>query len=519
MIDQAREAKQQGATEAIVHVAAGTYKPQYWIDTEGNLAETVPGGQSDRDKTFILREGVELRGGYTADSATTLSETERKARFNAEGVPLSEDYRAILSGDIDNNDTDIINGSNAYHVVVGVNISAESRTILDGFTIKGGNADEDTNNTDAHIIVNSTSVYQYAGGGMYNDSSSPVLSNVTIVGNTAGVGGGMINGELSSPILSNVTIAGNTADVLGGGMINGDLSSPVLSNVTIVGNTASGGGGMSNFFSSPILTNVTIAGNNAGIGGGMYNNESSPMLTNVTIAGNNAGDLGGGMSNDPSSSLKIRNSIIWGNSSGIITGSGGGGTPEVHYSIVQGGWPGAGSDNLTANPRFVSPEPASSAPITTGNYRLTINSPAINAGSSAYYDPTATPDLSATITDLDGAARIQKGEIDMGAYESAYDPPGNSPITLTFDQGEGAFSQESFTIRKTGSPKTQQVTVAGSGYSNPLWYVDASLKASSVDSITVNAADYGLGGHSLSLVVETAGGVPWSKEISFTVEN
>jgi fibronectin type 3 domain-containing protein len=496
MIDQAYAAKQQGATAAIVHVAAGTYKPQY---APGSTGASIPDSDlaandlTARDKTFILREGVELRGGYTGDSETTISETERKARFNAEGIPLSEDYRAVLSGDIDNDDSPTaINGNNAYHVVIGLDISGDGKTVLDGFTIKGGSADEDTDNTYACIIVNSTSVYQYAGGGMYNDSSSPVLSNVTIAGNTAGVGGGMINGDLSSPVLSNVTIAGNTA---------------------------SGGGGMSNFSSSPVLTNVTIAGNNAGIGGGMYNFSSSPVLTNVTIAGNNAGDLGGGMSNDPSSSLKIRNSIVWGNSSGIITGSGGGGTPEVYYSIVQGGWPGVGSDNLTSNPRFVSPEPASSAPITTGNYRLTANSPAINAGSGAYYDPAANPNLSAVTTDLDGTARIQKGGIDMGAYESAYDPPGNSSIILTFvDQGEGAFSQESFIIRKTGNPQTQQVTVTGSGYTNPLWFVDGSLKAS-VDNITINAANYGLGGHSLSLEVETAGGVPWSKAISFTVEN
>jgi fibronectin type 3 domain-containing protein len=108
------------------------------------------------------------------------------------------------------------------------------------------------------------------------------------------------------------------------------------------------------------------------------------------------------------------------------------------------------------------------------------------------------------------------GESSLSASVSGT-TPGTSAITLTIDQGQGLFSQGSFTVSKAGSPQTQTVTVTGTGYSNPRWFVDGNQKATG-DSITIEAADYTVGGHSLSLWVEM-GGVPWSKEIDFTVTN
>ena len=75
---------------------------------------------------------------------------------------------------------------------------------------------------------------------------------------------------------------------------------------------------------------------------------------------------------------------------------------------------------------------------------------------------------------------------------------GTSAITLTIDQGQGTFSQGSFPISKPGGSQT--VTVTGAGYSNPRWFVDGSQKATG-NSITIEAADYTVGGHSLSLWV------------------
>jgi hypothetical protein len=61
------------------------------------------------------------------------------------------------------------------------------------------------------------------------------------------------------------------------------------------------------------------------------------------------------------------------------------------------------------------------------------------------------------------------------------------------------------------------VNITGSGYTNPRWFVDGVLKGTEA-SITVYAADYGAGGHALSLFIRKSG-VSWSKEIAFTIED
>jgi hypothetical protein len=309
--------------------------------------------------------------------------------------------------------------------------------------------------TNVTISGNSAS----AAGGMYNSGSSPVLTNVTISDNFANgstsEGGGMYNTHSSSPVLTDVTISGNSASA-GGGMYNGYSSSPVLTNVTISGNSASTswGGGMYNYnSSSPVLTNVTISGNYAyTYGGGISNNNNcSPVLTNVTLSGNYAngtyGSGGGGMCNLTDSAPKIRNSIVWGN-----TASAGGpnvynnsSTPVFTYSIVQGSggsgaWVGSfgtnGGDNLDVDPEFEEwKDPSVPGWVATphGDYRLKSSppSPAINAGSDGLYPANAddaifpaslSAELKAAISsalqhDLAGNARPQ-GTIDMGAYET-----------------------------------------------------------------------------------------------------
>jgi uncharacterized repeat protein (TIGR02543 family) len=89
-------------------------------------------------------------------------------------------------------------------------------------------------------------------------------------------------------------------------------------------------------------------------------------------------------------------------------------------------------------------------------------------------------------------------------------------ITVSLDAGDGAFSQTSFTVFKGGGTASQIVALEGTGYSNPRWEVDGGLRGTG-NSITLNAADYVVGGHILSLFV-TKDGISWSKELLFTVD-
>jgi predicted outer membrane repeat protein len=294
-----------------VWVAAGTYKP-----TTG----------SDRTATFQLKNGVTLYGGFAGISETLLNQR----------IPGTNP--TILSGDIG---TSSVTGDNVYHVVSGA-----SGAVLDGFTITGGNADG-PNSPDNR------------GGGLYNPTGS-------------------------SPALTNVSVLTNSAE-LGGGIYNEANSNPALTSVTFSGNTAIDGGGIYSSGSSSTLTNATFSGNSASnSGGGMYNEAgSSPMLTNVTLSSNSASAFGGGIFNT-SANPTIRNTILWGNTASSAGAQihNDGSVPVVSNSVIQGGCP-AGS-NCTTVP--ISTNPLLGTLGNNGGFTLTVplqyGSPAIHATSS-----------------------------------------------------------------------------------------------------------------------------------------
>lgn len=262
------------------------------------------------------------------------------------------------------------------------------------------------------LLTGNSAIY---GGGMFNwEESSPIVTNCTFSGNSVGFGGGMCNFDSSSSTVINCTFSGNSVEGNGGGMYN-NSSSPTLTNCTFIGNSAVwGGGGMENSVSSPIVTNCIFSGNSVVFdGGGMNNYASDPIVTNCTFTGNSAGFDGGGVSGDgdygDNSSATIVNCIFWGN----IAPDG----PEIYdevtssttlnYSDIQGGWGGAGGNNISTNP-FLADIP--------DQLRLLSMSPCIDAGDPCYVgDPCET--------DLDGLERIVDGDcdggavVDMGAYE------------------------------------------------------------------------------------------------------
>src|SRR5690606_33165301 len=92
---------------------------------------------------------------------------------------------------------------------------------IDGLTITGGNANAipPFNN----ISVNGVNIQYFEGGGMYIGGSSPALSRIAFIRNSAGHGGGVfINGAVSIfsyPSFSEVIISGNVAAGNGGGIL------------------------------------------------------------------------------------------------------------------------------------------------------------------------------------------------------------------------------------------------------------------------------------------------------------
>jgi predicted outer membrane repeat protein len=314
-----------------VWVAEGVYKP-----TTG----------TDRSISFHVLIGVQLYGGFDGTEGVI---TARNPAANP----------TILSGDIDNNDTDTDGnhiaetyldtlGSNTCHVLHldGRTAGDTEAAAIDGFTVTAGMANcgvmpspenmggglyiQGDNNCyacpafTAHTItgvVFSGNEASESGGGLYcyaehgGKSCDPTLTSVTFVGNFASMGGGMYNAAKntvggSSPTLTNVIFRNNSANA-GGALVNdgcwGGTSSPVLLNVSFEDNHANGSGGaMYNYGyngnSSPVLANVTFSGNSASSSGGAIfgsgsQGDSTPTYMNVTFHGNSAGEYGGAMYN------------------------------------------------------------------------------------------------------------------------------------------------------------------------------------------------------------------------------
>ncbi|HEX5223237.1 MAG TPA: choice-of-anchor Q domain-containing protein [Verrucomicrobiae bacterium] len=303
--------------------------------------------------------------------------------------------------------------------------------MLSGFTLTNGRA-----------ITGPFNEQQHAGGGIYCEWPSAVVSNCVLIRNGAYSGGGAAGGTLN-----HCTVISNSVGAYqsGGGAFGSRLNACI-----VISNFASWGGGASEcvlnrcelinnrgqdavFFPLPfagygggadlsILDQCRLAGNSASAGGGV----SSSQLRNCTLIGNiatggayNLRAGGGGavgstlegctlVGNSTSDSFfrgggantsTLKNCILYFNSApqGSNYGIGGLGLDYCCTTPMQTN----GIGNITNAPLFVD---------TNGwvNLRLLSNSPCINAGNNAYVVSSA---------DLDGRPRIVGGTVDMGAYE------------------------------------------------------------------------------------------------------
>jgi hypothetical protein len=183
---------------------------------------------------------------------------------------------AITLRSASGNSTDtIIDGTGNFQVVRCANGEGPD-TILEGFTITGGNANG--------------GFLSDRGGGMFNDNSSPTVTNCAFSGNSAvSFGGGMYNDD-SSPTVTNCAFSGNTAGSSGGGMFNDNSSSSTVTNCILWGDSpdeiANTGSGTSTVSFSDVQGGLPVGTNN---GGG--NIDANPLFVNA--AGGNLRLLGG----------------------------------------------------------------------------------------------------------------------------------------------------------------------------------------------------------------------------------
>ncbi len=385
-----------------VYVAQGLYRPDR--DT------SRPYGSRSIRTSFELVSGVCLFGGFPAGGGTW---EDRDPNI----------HTTILSGDLSGNDnpnTETFNllddpsrVDNSCNVVV---ISkSDQQTILDGFTITGGNA----------------KAYRNAGGGVYTrfPGASVTIANCTITANTAEYyGGGLwgFDGSISHCTISSnhggglsycegsisySIISGNSVRKNGGGLY---ACTGPISNCTISGNsTQDNGGGLSGCHGS--ITSCIVSGNTADDRGGGLSRCYGP-ITHSTIVGNVAEYAGGLFQCEG----LMSNSIVWANrqdsDSPLEL------CPSPIFTCVEAGNSGVGC--IDVDPQFLASgywdpngnqHDASDDFWVEGDYHLLAGSPCIDAGSFASVNQMPG-------TDADGNTRLAGPQTDMGCFEFGGSP-------------------------------------------------------------------------------------------------
>ena len=149
------------------------------------------------------------------------------------------------------------------------------------------------------------------GGGLYNKSGSPLIEHNAFSGNVAGYrtsGGGLLQRVRRSDRRTRNISADNYAEQDGGGLLN-ESGSPLIGNNSFVTNTTSGrtysghGGGLSSRAGSPLIEGNLFAGNEvggiygAGYGGGLFSSGPSVTIRSNVFRGNLSHGHGGGLHN------------------------------------------------------------------------------------------------------------------------------------------------------------------------------------------------------------------------------
>ncbi len=305
-----------------------------WVATGTYYPSNTSGSSDPRDATFTVLPMRWLFGGFAGNEVCF---EDRANDFQ----------NTILSGNI--GQADVVT-DNAYRVVSVRNPQVLSDfALIDGFWVSDG--------------YNDTASSQ--GAGIHCDNSRLNLINSFVADNYAGYGAGLFAQPGAVHVLDTLFLR-NTASIRGGAFYGQNLAA-LFYNTEFRGNSATRGGAVyiqsipdspnvipPTFVNSIFRFNQAERGGAAYIGGGTYS-QGIAQFTNCTFNRNTATVKGGAVLariNVPFPAIStIDNSILWNNESPNAPELWGNHT--VRYTDIEGGWAGAGNNNLSVDPLFV----------------------------------------------------------------------------------------------------------------------------------------------------------------------
>jgi predicted outer membrane repeat protein len=256
------------------------------VDTDGDgLLDCVddcpswPGACSADGQVLLLAPGDSIA--LAMQAVPDGGVIELQAGIHAPETTLDPGGRSFtLRGVVDGSGelTSILDGGDSIRLIQCISGEDET-TVFENLVFRNGNGGDDD------------------GGGLYNEASSPTLTNCRFESNSALNGGGMSNRSGSAPRIVDCHFNGNTASGSGGGIDNRLGSTPELSGCTFTGNDANYGGGLHSLADcDPILVACSFSGNTAVLfGGGLRSDSGTPVLTDCEFTENQAGSGGGGI--------------------------------------------------------------------------------------------------------------------------------------------------------------------------------------------------------------------------------
>lgn len=293
-----------------IRIAKGTYLPP------------TTGLPDPRSAAFYLASNVVIEGGYAGCGAPDP---------NARDFVL---YETILSGDLAADDAPgFVNYSdNAYHVISAG--SGVTNAVLDGVTIRGGNADSTPPNhqgggirsSGASVMLNQCVVRENrangAGGGIYVEGAAGTMtiSNSALSQNQSGASGGAVRANVAANLtVQDCMLSNNTAT--SGGAISVNTTAVLMDGAHFQVNVASSFGGAAEFASSnPDIVRSTFAANSASgggaSGGALRFVGSFGRIVSCRFLGNSATLHGGAISSMNGAPSLVANCLFSGNTAG-----------------------------------------------------------------------------------------------------------------------------------------------------------------------------------------------------------